>query len=191
MVRFQDSILKRLHHHTLSNIFFDGIFDTHHARILSCFGPRVGAWPIVQVIFLGFWLAFSIFSITLQIWLRLPHLSIASILQCVCTHPIDLMGIYFLLCAHGNECTWTHDAVRDTFVTIVRDDGFHVGWEQLHAFPSNMFNSSCWQVDIVLTKNDICTLIDPTRMDLLFRFCTTQGFATYNVFQIKERSYCD
>jgi hypothetical protein len=102
------------------------------------------------------------------------------------------MGIYLLLCAHGNECTWTHDVVHDTFVTIVRDDGFHVGWEQLHVFPSNMFNSSCWQVDIVLTKDDICTLIDiiiidPTRMDLLFRFCTTQGFVAYNGFKSKNR----
>jgi hypothetical protein len=37
----------------------------------------------------------------------------------------------------------THDAILDTFVTIVMQDvGFHVGLEQLHALPSTTFNSS-------------------------------------------------
>jgi hypothetical protein len=31
MVQFQDSISECLHHHTLSNMFFDGIFEAHHA----------------------------------------------------------------------------------------------------------------------------------------------------------------
>jgi hypothetical protein len=33
------------------------------------------------------------------------------------------MGIHLLLCAHDNECTKTHDAIRDTFVAIVQDVG--------------------------------------------------------------------
>jgi hypothetical protein len=44
MVQVQYSISKHLHHHTLSNMFSDKISEAHHARILSCFGPRVGAW---------------------------------------------------------------------------------------------------------------------------------------------------
>ncbi len=44
------------------------------------------------------------------------------------------MGIHFLHCVHGNERIGTHDAIRDTFVAIVRDVGFHVGQEQLHVF---------------------------------------------------------
>jgi hypothetical protein len=52
------------------------------------------------------------------------------------------MGIHFLRCFHGNERIGTHDAVHDTFATIVQDVGFHMGREQLHVFPSNMFNSS-------------------------------------------------
>jgi hypothetical protein len=52
-------------------------------------------------------------------WLRLSHLSIASLPLCVCTHPIDPMGIHILRCAHGNERTKTHDAIHDTFVNIV------------------------------------------------------------------------
>jgi hypothetical protein len=59
-----------------------------------------------------------------------------------------------------------------------------------------MFNSSHWEVNIVLTKDGICTLIDivitdPTWMDLFCRSCTTQGFVAYNAFQTKEHNYCD
>jgi hypothetical protein len=46
----------------------------------------------------------------------------------MCTHPIDPMDIHLLGCAYGNECTKTHDVVYNTFV------GFHMEWEQLHAF---------------------------------------------------------
>jgi hypothetical protein len=51
------------------------------------------------------------------------------------------MGIHFLHYAFGNERTKTHDAIHDTFATIMWDVGFHVGREQLHVLPSNMFNS--------------------------------------------------
>jgi hypothetical protein len=43
------------------------------------------------------------------------------------------MGIHLLHCAHGNECTRTHDVVHDNFVAIMRDVGFHVNQEHLHA----------------------------------------------------------
>jgi hypothetical protein len=54
MVQLQDSILEHLHHRTLSNMIFDNIFETHHARILSCSGPKVNAWFKTQPIFLTF-----------------------------------------------------------------------------------------------------------------------------------------
>jgi hypothetical protein len=41
----------------------------------------------------------------------------------MCTHPIDLMNIHLLCCVHGNKHPWTHDAICDTFVAIVRGDG--------------------------------------------------------------------
>jgi hypothetical protein len=90
--------------------------------------------------------------LALWIWIGLPHLSSTCILQCVCTHPINPMGIHLLCCAHGNECTWTHDVIRDTFVAIVRDVGFHVGQEQIHVFLLNMFNSSCWRLNMCSPK---------------------------------------
>jgi hypothetical protein len=57
-------------------------------------------------------------------WLRLSHLSIVGLFQCVCTHPIDIMDIHLLHYAHRNERMGTHDVVCDTFVAIIQVDGF-------------------------------------------------------------------
>jgi hypothetical protein len=59
--------------------------------------------------------------------LGLHHPSIAGIFQCVCTHPINPMGIHFLRCVHGNKRITTHDAICDTFVAIAQYVGFHMG----------------------------------------------------------------
>jgi len=64
------------------------------------------------------------------------------------------------------------------------------------ALLSNMFNSSCWRINIVLTKDDIhilvdIVIVDPTRTDLFLRSCTTQGLVAFNVVQSKKWSYCD
>ncbi len=134
--------LETLHHHTLFNMFFDKIFKAHHARILSCFSLGVDVWLIVQPIFLTFQLSSPFFFTTLWMRLGLLHPLITNIPQCVCTHPIDVMGIRFLRCVHGNEHTSTHDAICDTFATIPQDVGFHMGRKQLHALISTTFNSS-------------------------------------------------
>jgi len=81
------------------------------------------------------------------------------------------MGIHLLHCAHGNKRTKTHDAICDTFVATVQDASFHMEKKQLHALPSTTFNSSCQRLNIVLTKDGICTLVDivitdPMQMDL-------------------------
>jgi hypothetical protein len=69
-----------------------------------------------------------------------------------------------------------------------------MGQKQLHVFPFATSNSSHQQVDIDFTKDGIHTLvdvviIDPTRMDLFFRSCATQGFATFDATQAKKRGY--
>jgi hypothetical protein len=127
---------------------------------------------------------------------RTTHFSIVGFLQCMCMHPINFTSIHFLCCTHANECTWTHDVVYNTFATIVQDVDFHGGWEQLHAFFSVTFNSSHLWVDIEFTKYGIHALvdnviIDSTHANLLFRSCTTQGFATFNVAQTKKMNYYD
>jgi hypothetical protein len=78
----------------------------------------------------------------------------------MCTHPIDPIGIHLLHCTHGNEHTRTHDVICDIIAAIVQDAGFHMGQKQLHTFPSATFNYFCWQIDIALTKDGICTLVD-------------------------------
>jgi len=149
---------------------------------------------MIQLVFLAFWLSSPIFSTSLWTRFRLSHPSIAGIMWCVCTHPIDPMGIHLLHCVHGNEGTGTHDVVCVTFVAIMQDVGFHVGWEQLHAFPSTTFNSFCQWIDIVFTKDGICTLVDVVivdlmQADLLRWFCTTQRFITFDVTQAKKKNY--
>jgi hypothetical protein len=67
-------------------------------------------------------------------------------------------GIHFLCCVHGNERAKTHGVICNTFATIAWDVNFHVGQEQLNVFSSTTFNSSHWQIDIVLTKDGIRTL---------------------------------
>jgi hypothetical protein len=62
----------------------------------------------------------------------------------------------------------------NTFVAIVWNVGFHVGWKQLHALPSITFNSFRWWIDIVFTKYNTYALADiviayPTQVDLLPR----------------------
>jgi len=81
-----------------------------------------------------------------------------------------------------------------TFAMIAWDVSFHMGWEQLHAFPSTTFNSFCQWINIVLTKNGIHTLVnvvivDPTWVNLLPQFCAIQGFVAFDVTQVKEKSY--
>ncbi len=112
----------------------------------------------------------------------------------MCTHPVDLMGMHFVRYVHGNECIGTYDAIHDTFATIARDASFHVGWKQLHVLPSITFNSFHWWVNIVFTKDGICTLtniviVDPTQIDLLPWSYAIQGFVTFDATQAKERIY--
>jgi len=121
MVWLQDSISECLHHHTLFNMLFDRISEAHCAWILSCYSLGAGTMLTVQTSLLNLLIIFPNFFTTHQMWLGLPHPSIANIPQCMCTHPIDLVSIHFLHCAHGNEHTWIHGAVHDTFITIMGD----------------------------------------------------------------------
>jgi hypothetical protein len=44
MVQLQDSIWECLHHHTISNMLVDKIYEAHCAWNLSCFDPRAGIY---------------------------------------------------------------------------------------------------------------------------------------------------
>ncbi len=79
------------------------ILQKIHKQILSCSSLGVGVWFIIQPIFPTFQLSSPLFSIALQTQLRLPHPLIASLPQCVCTHPIGHIGMHLLCCAHDNK----------------------------------------------------------------------------------------
>jgi len=145
---------------------------------------------------LTFWLSSPSFSTTFQMWLGLPHPSIACIPWCMCTHPINVTSLHILCCAHGNEHMSTHDVVHDTFVAIAWDANFHVGQEQLHLIFSTSFHSFCRWIDVVFTKNGICILINvvianPTQADLFWWSCATWRFIAFKIVQAKKRSYDD
>jgi hypothetical protein len=152
-------------------MLFNKTFEAFCAWIVSCSNLGVGTWLTTWLVFPTFRLSSLVFCTTFRAWLGPPQLLIANIPWCVCTHPIDPMGVHFLCCVHGNKHTRTHDAIHDTFFVIARNVDLHVGWEQLHAFPSITFNSFHRQIDIVPTKDGICTLanvviMNPTWVDL-------------------------
>jgi hypothetical protein len=99
------------------------MFEFYHVLTL---GQTLG---LIWLVFLTFWLFSPIFSTMFWMQLGLLHLLITSVPWCVCTHPINPMGIHLLRCTRGNKHTRTHDIVRDTFATIAWDASFHVGRE--------------------------------------------------------------
>jgi len=89
----------------------------------------------------------------------------------------------------------SHDTIRDIFVSITKDASFHVSQKELNVFLSTMFNSF-QQINIVFTKDGICTLvnvviIDPRYANLLLQSCTTKGFTTSDAARAKEKNYCN
>jgi hypothetical protein len=129
MVQLQSSIWDYLHHHTLFYMYSNERSKPHHVWILSCSGPWVNVWFTSWLVFPTFQLFSSTFSTTFRTWLKLPHPLIVGILRCMCTHPIDPMGIHLLHCTWGNKQTKTHDVVCNIFVVVAWNVDFCVGWK--------------------------------------------------------------
>ncbi len=124
LVWLKDSISKCFPHHTLSNMFSNRIFETHYVQILSCFGFEVDVWFTIRLTFLAFQLSSPSFSTMLWTWLGLPHPLIIGIFWCVCTHPIDAIGVHLLCYAHDNE-----------MLTSTWDENNHTHFLQPHFTP--------------------------------------------------------
>jgi hypothetical protein len=102
----------------LFNNISDMTFDPHHVHLKSCVGLGLGAWPFTHLVILSFHMALNIFSTILCIgWVSL-HLVVLGLAHCICGQLIDLMGIHFLWCSYGGECTTFHNVVQDIFVFI-------------------------------------------------------------------------
>jgi hypothetical protein len=97
----QDSTSKCLHHLTFFNMLSNRIFEAQHAQILSCSSPRAGT-SLISFLFA-------------RQQLKLSHLSIVGLPQCVCAHLIILMGINFLCYTHGNK----HIGTMMQFTTLL------------------------------------------------------------------------
>jgi hypothetical protein len=123
-------------------MLFDNIsnmpFDPHHVHLKSCVDLGLGAWPFTHLIIPSFCVTFSIFSTILCIGWVSPHLVALGLTHCICGQLIDLVGIHFLWCSYGGECITFHDLVQDIFVSIAKNVGFHVSYEQ-HMFV-------CWML---------------------------------------------
>jgi hypothetical protein len=98
-------------------------------------------------------------STDLRIQLKLPYPSITCLLGCVCTHPIDPLGIHLLWCSHGLNALG-HITQFLTSWHPFKEVGFHVVQEQLHILPSTMLQTSKQCVNIVLFKYEVQTLVD-------------------------------
>ncbi len=72
MVRFQIFILECLHHHTISSMLFDMIFETHHAQILSCFSLEACAWLTTWLTFPTF-LSYHFPTVPNATWITTSH----------------------------------------------------------------------------------------------------------------------
>jgi hypothetical protein len=75
------------------------------------------------------------------------------------------MDIHLLRCVHGNKRIETHDVIHDTLLPLCMMLTSMWGENNYMHFFSNMFNSSYRQVNIVLTKNGIHTLVDVVIVD--------------------------
>jgi hypothetical protein len=50
--------------------------------------------------------------------------------QCICSQPLDPMGIHLFWCVHGEKTTISHDVMWDVFVTTTRNVRFHISQAQ-------------------------------------------------------------
>lgn len=96
MVWHQHFILEHLQHNTFFNILSNENPNVHWTHILSCSCLSMGAQFTIQLIFSMFLLSFAKHFTTLPILARIFHLSIVSFFQCMCTQPINPLGVHSL-----------------------------------------------------------------------------------------------
>jgi len=94
-------------------MFSNDTSKAHSAQILSCSNIGASTWFIVWPIFLSFWLSSPMFCTTLHTRLKLPHLLITGILQCVHTshqpYGYPLLMLYSWQQTHWNPwCNLRH-----------------------------------------------------------------------------------
>jgi len=112
-------------------------FNPHLSMLCLDHEPKIRVMTFLNlsIIFLSF------FSTSFYIQLGLPHPSIACISWCVCTHPINFMGIHLLHCVHDNKHIGTHDVIHNTLaplrkmLTSAWDNNNYMHFFQSHPTP--------------------------------------------------------
>lgn len=74
----------------------------------------------------------NVFSITLHI--SLSHPLVLGVSHSICCQTLDPLGIHLLCYAYGGEKTTSRNVVRNVFVVIVKDVGFHVSRKPTYVF---------------------------------------------------------
>jgi hypothetical protein len=103
---FEHPVSKSFHHHILFNIVL--LRCSMCIKLASSLTKlSFSTWLTIQPMALLFLLLLAIFSIALQIWLRLTHPSMIDFSHFIYTPCIDPLGIHLLRCAHDSECPRT------------------------------------------------------------------------------------
>ncbi len=74
------------------------------------------------------------------------------------SQPIDLTRVLLLRCVHGEDCIATHDAIQDSFTSIIKDVKFHV----LHAYSPNAMSLVIAMTNGYCIYNKCCHIVTNT-----------------------------
>jgi len=121
--------------------------------------PGVGAWLFAHPIIPYLCLAFDVFSFVLHTRLGLLGL-VFEMIHYICGQPLDPTRIHLFRCSHGGEWIASHNVIQDVFASIMRNARFHVSCEQINVLLPPSFQFSCWWVDIMLSIDGTCILVN-------------------------------
>jgi hypothetical protein len=163
--------------------------DVVQARLHYCVGPVVRAWLLAHPITPSFYLSSAHFLVTLHIRFGIPHLTIFHISRCQFGHTIDDLGTHLLCCPCRIKHIATHDTLRNTIEVIALESGTHIQRQVSHLFPHHTQR----RVDIVIIRNNFCTLadiviVDMTCTNLVYRVSTTTTHVATVAAQDKAQS---
>lgn len=170
------------------------------ARLVSETGPGAAAWLSTAPLFPALAMEDECFRTALRTWLGLPHPMVAGIALCECGQSLQgpLGGQHLLRCTRGSERNDTHDGVRDTVASIMRESGFSVRMEQYGVMPIREGDVEGRRMDLVgadprggsRVLADV-TVADPLREGLLPAAAVERGRAAREAALAKEVKYGD
>jgi hypothetical protein len=146
----------RLHEQKFASLLIDAPSNIARTCFHSCVGLGTHTWLLTYPTTPTFHLSSAHFFIELNTRLGLPHPTMAHLSWCHCGHAIDDLGTHLLWCPCGSECTTIHNTFQNIVAIIALENGTHVQKEVSHLFPHHIPQ----QVDILITRNDFCTLMD-------------------------------